>query len=137
MNGCARAKGDAGEQIASDYLRSKGYEIVERNHYTSHAELDIIALSPERDAVVFVEVKSRALSVAAEYGRPASAVGVKKQRNLIFAAEGYMRAHPDLFSGRSVRIDVIEVYTEDGAPPRVHHIRSAVTAKSGYNKRRR
>ncbi len=133
----SRETGDIGEQTASDFLRSKGYEIIERNHYTSHAELDLIALSPERDAVVFVEVKTRAREVAEKFGRPASSVGPKKQKNLIFAAEGYMKEYPELFVGRSVRIDVIEIYLEDGAPPRVHHIRSAVTAKNGYNRRGR
>ena len=137
MSGEARATGDVGEQVAADFLRSKGYEIVERNHYTSHAELDIIAVSPEQDAVVFVEVKTRTRDVAEKYGRPAASVGPKKQKNLIFAAEGYMKMYPELFSGRSVRIDVIEVYLESGMPPRVHHIRSAVTSRSGYNRKRR
>ncbi len=137
MTNGSRATGDIGEQTAADFLRSRGYEIIERNHYTSHAELDIIALSPERDVLVFVEVKTRTLEVAEKFGRPASSVGPKKQKNLIFAAEGYMKLHPELLLGRSARIDVIEVFLEDGAPPRVHQIRSAVTAKSGYNKRRR
>ena len=137
MTNGSRATGDIGEQTAADFLRSHGYEIIERNHYTSHAELDIIALSPERDVLVFAEVKTRTREVAEKFGRPASSVGPKKQKNLIFAAEGYMKLHPELLPGRSVRIDVIEVFLEDGAPPRVHHIRSAVTAKSGYNKRRR
>lgn len=133
MGSESRPTGDYGEQIASDFLRSKGYEIVSRNHYTSHAELDIVALSPEGDAVVFVEVKSRTVGVSEKNGRPASAVGSKKQKNLIFAAKGYMRMYPELFEGRSVRIDVIEIYLSPGAPPRVHHIRSAITARRGYN----
>lgn len=130
----SRAVGNKGEDIASEFLRSKGYEIIERNHYTSHAELDIIALSPERDTVVFVEVKARTRSVADKYGRPAAAVGRQKQKNIIFAAEGYMRYHPDICSGRRVRIDVVEIFFEDGSPPLVNHIRSAVTARRGYNR---
>lgn len=130
----SRALGDVGEQIAAEFLCSKGYKIIERNHYTSHAELDIIALSPGRDTVTFIEVKARSRRVAEKYGRPAAAVSRQKQKNIIFAAEGYMRLHPDICSGRNARIDVIEIFFEDGAPPLVNHIRSAVTARRGYNR---
>ncbi len=129
-----REKGNYGENIAVSFLKSKGYRIIERNHYTSHTELDIIALSPEGDTVVFVEVKARSEAVAEHHGRPAFAVGKVKQRNLIFAAEGYMKTHPQLFSGRRTRIDVIEVYMRYDALPQVRHIRSAVTVRPGYNK---
>ena len=130
----ARATGDIGEETAAEFLTSKGYSIIERNYYTSHTEIDIIAVTPELDAVVFVEVKTRTRKVAERYGRPASAVGRTKQKNLIYAAEGFIRSHPDVCAGRRVRIDVIEVYLEDNAPPKVRHIRSAVTAKTGYNR---
>ena len=130
----SRGTGDIGEDIAAEFLLSKGYRILARNAYTSHTEIDIVALSPEEDAVVFVEVKTRTQSVADRFGRPAAAVGRTKQKNLIFAAEGYIKNHPEECSGRRVRIDVIEVYLLDNAAPRVHHIRSAVTAKPGFNR---
>ncbi len=128
-----REKGTYGENIAVSFLKSKGYRIIERNHYTSHTELDIIALSPEDDIVAFVEVKARSESVAERFGRPAYAVGKTKQKNLIYAAEGFMKTHPDICRGRHVRIDVIEVYMRREDVPRVRHIRSAVTARPGYN----
>lgn len=129
-----RAKGNIGEDIAAEFLLSKGYHLIERNHYTNHTEIDIIALSPDEETVVFVEVKSRDQRVSDRYGRPASAVGVTKQKNIIHAAQGYMKKRPDICSGHHVRIDVIEVYFQEGTLPRVRHIRSAVTAKTGYNR---
>lgn len=135
MSGAApRETGDIGEEVAVEFLKSKGYVILARNYYTSHAELDIVAASPEDNAVVFVEVKTRTEAVAEKYGRPASAVGRQKQKNLIFAAEGYIKKHPDQCGGRKVRIDVIEVYLSRENLPRVRHIRSAVTARSGFNR---
>lgn len=49
--------GNLGEQIAKNYLISKGYEIIETNWTTRFGELDIIA--QHNDMYVFVEVKSR------------------------------------------------------------------------------
>jgi len=133
--GSTRAAGKTGEDIASCFLKAQGYEIIERNYYAGHCELDIVA--QEKDgAVVFVEVKMRTnLSSSSRYGRPAAAVGREKQRHLIAAAEQYIRTHPDICDGKPVRIDVIEVYApDDSATPDITHLRNAVIVKPGYNK---
>ena len=54
-----------GEDIAIDYLRRKGYVILDRNWRSGHREIDIVARKD--DTVVFVEVKARA---NAFYGNP-------------------------------------------------------------------
>jgi Holliday junction resolvase-like predicted endonuclease len=67
------------------------------------------------------------------YGRPARAVGSTKQKNIVLAAQSYLRQHPE--NTLQPRIDVIEIYlkkTVEGAPPsllNVHHIRNAFLAK--------
>lgn len=50
--------GQAGEQLAVDFLRTRGMTIIERNWRTGHKEVDIIAA--DRQMIVFVEVKTRA-----------------------------------------------------------------------------
>ena len=125
--------GNDGEDIAVEYLESKNYSVIARNYYAGHAEIDIIALDPDGDTVVFCEVKARAESVAEKYGRPASAVGRTKQKNLIYAANNYIKMHPRECRGRRVRIDVIEIYLPKDGIPKVRHLRCAVTAKSGFN----
>ncbi len=123
----SRETGDTGEDIAVEFLRSHGYGIVARNYYSSHAEIDIIAISPDGEVIVFCEVKARSERVAEKYGRPAKAVGYTKQKNLIFAANGYIRKNPDICSSRRVRIDVIEVYLPDQGLPKVRHLQNAVS----------
>ena len=49
--------GAQGEDIAIDYLRRKGYVILDRNWRSGHREIDIVARKD--DTVVFVEVKAR------------------------------------------------------------------------------
>ena len=51
-----KAKGNIAEDRACEYLRSRGFRIIDRNVYNRFGEIDIIAL---KDSVLhFVEVKS-------------------------------------------------------------------------------
>lgn len=127
-----RETGDIGEDIAVEFLKSHEYGIIARNYYAGHAELDIIAVSPDGEVVVFCEVKSRSEAVAEKYGRPASAVGYTKQRNLIYAANSYIKKNPDICSSRRVRIDVIEVYLPVNGLPKVRHLKNAVSVPSEH-----
>ena len=52
----SRAKGDAGEEKACSYLRSVGFDIIDRNVYSRFGEIDIIAMKDE--VLHFIEVKS-------------------------------------------------------------------------------
>ena len=49
--------GKWGEEVATAYLRDKGYIIVERDWHSQHRDLDIIAL--DDGVMVFIEVKTR------------------------------------------------------------------------------
>ncbi len=51
-----KAKGNLAEEKGCEYLREKGFRIIDRNVYNRFGEIDIIAI---RDNVIhFVEVKS-------------------------------------------------------------------------------
>jgi putative endonuclease len=97
----SRELGEKGEQIAADYLSRKGYHIIERNWIFDHKELDIIAW--EGDELVFVEVKTR---TGYQYEHPLEAISTGKIRNLVIAADRYIRMRDlDVES----RFDVITV----------------------------
>ncbi|MDD5131358.1 MAG: YraN family protein [bacterium] len=101
-----RRKGFAGEERAADYLRGLGYTILEQNWCSRLGELDIIAL--DREALVFVEVKSRLDSV---YGLPQQAVNGYKQRQIIKAALGYIKSKGIM--DKDIRFDVVSINGED------------------------
>lgn len=108
--------GKAGEQLAADDLRLKGYTILEMNWHFGHKEIDIIAR--DRNDLVIVEVKTRTAPMI-EF--PEQAVNRSKQRFLIAAANGYVRyRHIPL----EVRFDIVYVIYEKGIP-RILHIRNA------------
>lgn len=78
--------GKDGERIAADYLKKNGYRICEVNYRCPIGEVDIIAR--DRNAVVFVEVKSRKSDAL---GYPEEAVGSRKQRKMSQLALWYLQ----------------------------------------------
>lgn len=51
-----RARGNIAEERGCEYLRNKGFRIIDRNVYNRFGEIDIIAM--HTDVLHFVEVKS-------------------------------------------------------------------------------
>lgn len=93
--------GTQGEDIAIDFLRRKGYIILDRNWRSGHKEIDIVARKD--DTVVFVEVKARANTF---YGNPEDAVTRRKMHLLVLAADAYLRYNA---IDMEVRFDVITI----------------------------
>ena len=95
--------GKWGEDEAALYYEDKGYEILERDWKVGKRDIDLIALTEDKDTLVFVEVKTRQNSDLQE---PEEAVDVKKMRNLAIAANAYVKLHG---LDMDVRFDIISV----------------------------
>lgn len=108
--------GKIGEDLAVEYLQNKGYQILERNWHSGHKEIDIIALQDTTLAII--EVKTRKSD---DYGEPDIAVGVAKQRMLIWAADAYVR-YKQL--NVDVRFDIISIVLTDN-DKHIEHIEDA------------
>jgi putative endonuclease len=111
--------GQAAENIAADFLRAKGLEILERNYLRRLGELDIVAR--DGDVLVIAEVRTRATD---RYGGAAASVDPRKQQRIIRAASQLLQQHRDLARLR-VRFDVIAVLDMDRETPRVEWIQHA------------
>ena len=106
--------GSWGEELAADYLREKGYVILERDWHSGHRDIDIIA--QQDGCIVFVEVKTRR---STEFGSPAQAVDYHKQQNLLRAINHYIHyRHLDM----PWRFDVISIVGLPGGHPDIEHI---------------
>lgn len=99
--------GDFGEDLVEEYLRNKGYDILDRNFRKSFGEIDIIARIDE--IVVFVEVKTRKNKY---FANPREAVTISKQQKIIKASQAYLMEN-DL-TDSIIRFDVAEVIRVDG-----------------------
>ncbi|MBM3419674.1 MAG: YraN family protein [Bacteroidetes bacterium] len=108
--------GKRGEQIAEKLLESKGFKIRERNWRTGKREIDLIA--ENISTVVFAEVKTRTAGFQVD---PRDAVTAPKQRNLIFAAETYVKRNG---IEKEIRFDIITLVA-DGRSFRTEHIEDA------------
>lgn len=108
-----------GEQIAANYLISKGYSILDRNWHGGHKELDIVARKD--NTLVIVEVKRRATD---RYGNAVSAITDRKIRCIVAATNAYVRQYSiDL----AIRFDVIAI-TGIGKQMQIEHIENAFFA---------
>lgn len=94
--------GKIGEQLATEFLQKKGYNILARNFFYNKAEIDIIA-QKEDDTIVMIEVKTRNSSF---FGDPQSFVTAKKIKLLVKAANEYMIVNN---LDKEVRFDIIAV----------------------------
>lgn len=107
--------GHWGEEIATAYLRDKGYVILERDWHSKHRDIDIIAL--QGSTVVFIEVKTRHDTV---YMRPEQAVDYRKRQNLRRAINHYLKYRN---VGYNARFDIITVVGDRGSTrPQINHI---------------
>jgi len=95
-------KGRRAEEAATDYLRSRGHEVIGRNVRTPVGEMDI--LSREGRALVVTEVKARA---GQEFGDALESVGYSKVSRLRAAAAWWTAHHAG--GPYEVRFDVITV----------------------------
>ena len=100
------ALGKAGEMVAEAYLIEKGYTIRERNWYSAHKELDIIA--EHEGWIIVVEVKTR---TGYSWEPPEDAVNKIKINRIVKAANHYICLHQ---IDAPVRFDVISVVSENG-----------------------
>ncbi|MBN1351356.1 YraN family protein [candidate division KSB1 bacterium] len=79
--------GRAGEQQAADYLRKKGYQIIQQNYRWARGEIDIIAR--DEKTLVFVEVKTT--RNASTFGEPETWVTLRKQQQIGQVASRFLQ----------------------------------------------
>ncbi len=103
MNVQKRSKiGEAGEQMACDFLQTRGHQILDRNWRSGHLELDIVSEGP--DGLHFVEVKARTAPVTTSV---TDQVNTIKQKRISAAALQYLnKNHLD---GKEVYFDIVSV----------------------------
>ena len=114
--------GTWGERVAVDWLRRRGYEIIDRNSRPvardARLEIDIVAYDPQREALVFVEVKQHA--TRSIFQRRLRSVDRRKRLNLRRACNAWRRINK--WAG-ACRFDVIEIYgVPEGGKPVIDHI---------------
>ena len=94
--------GKIGESLATLFLESLEYKIIERNFRCKQGEIDIIA--KDKNEFVFIEVKTRS---SFKFGLPSEAVNSIKQKHIYNSTKYYLYLHH--LENQYIRFDVIEV----------------------------
>ena len=111
-----KSTGNAGEDVAAEYLNKLGYKILERNLRLFCGEIDILA--EDKRTIVICEVKTVR---GAGFGLAQELVRYKKQEKLKLLARALEQSYPT----RTIRIDVIGVDCSSGEA-KIEHIIDAV-----------
>jgi putative endonuclease len=111
--------GRLGEKQAADFLKKKGYRILETNYRCRYGEIDIVARQSNR--LVFVEVRTK---TDLTFGTPEESISYAKMQHMERSAEHYLQEHQA--DNLDWRIDVIAIELDaDLRPRRIEQIENA------------
>ena len=118
----AAVHGSWGESVAVEFLRRRGYEILDRNARPCRRDrrlgIDIVAYERATDTLVFVEVKQHAEH--SPWERRLRSVDRRKRRNLRVVFDAWRRRNR---WETGYRFDVIEIFGEPGdRMPEIDHV---------------
>ncbi len=106
-----------GEQLATEYLLSKGREIIARNVRTPYGEIDIIA--KQGDVTIFVEVKTL---TSKQNFFPEHNITPRKREHMLACAQHYSSENEiDHW-----QIDVIAIEGKPGNKPVITYFENAI-----------
>jgi putative endonuclease len=111
-------KGKAGERLASNYLKKRGYRVLEENYKVSFGEIDIIA--EKSNYICFIEVKCRKSN---RYGIPEEALTTYKRNKIIKVAQFYIKKKN--IKNKYFRFDVISILLDNNSLKEIKHITNA------------
>src|SRR4051812_36671480 len=111
----SRALGAQAESRVAEFLRQKGYRVVDRNWTCRGGEIDLVC--EHGDTLVFVEVRARTDDA---HGTPLESVVDGKRRRLVRAAEIYL--HQKKLWDRACRFDVVAISGDA-----IEHVEDAFT----------
>ena len=112
--------GKKGEKLACDFLKKRGFRILETNYRCPEGEIDII--TKYKDCLVFTEVRTK---TSQQFGSPEESITYAKKRRMIAQARHYIQKHGNQLP--LWRIDFIAVELDKkGKPLRIELIENAV-----------
>ncbi len=116
----SRSVGNEAENLATSFLKQKGYKILARNFYIRGGEIDIIA--QDHDELVFVEVKAR---YNHKFGLPIESITPWKLKALQKSALFYIQKIN--WGNNPYRFDLVSIdYSLDRKSPAIELIKNII-----------
>ena len=98
------AIGQNAEDLALQFLQSKGMSLIEKNYRCKAGEIDLV-MQHNKTELVFVEVRYRKHT---NFGSGAESVDSRKQQKILKTAEHFLQSNPK-HAALPCRIDVISI----------------------------
>lgn len=122
--------GPAGERLAASHLKKSGYRVIGCNLRVPMGEADVLAIAPDGQTVVLVEVKTR--RVRLEPGAfvappPEASITAHKREKLVTILRHLAGANG--WWKRPLRIDAIAIEWPDQGEPVLRHHEGAVAVE--------
>ncbi|TET84113.1 MAG: YraN family protein [Candidatus Nealsonbacteria bacterium] len=120
--------GSFGERIAENYLREKGYQILDRNYFSRastgprRGEVDIVV--KKNNIISFIEVKTLRLAQNESFS-PEEKVDFGKQRKLVKTAESWLMKKKIPLNSKW-QIDVIAIELNSNKKAKINHFENAI-----------
>ena len=115
-----RDTGILGEKLAQDFLKKRGYRVLETNYRCPSGEIDIVG--KHKDFQAFIEVRTK---TSLEFGSPEESITPAKKERMRAAAFHYRQTHDNL--PLLWRIDVVLVeLSQKGELSRIELVENAV-----------
>ncbi len=112
--------GKLGEDLACEFLKKKGYEILTRNYRKSWGEIDIVTRAKD-GTLVFIEVKTMAKEGEGLLG-PEDQANPVKMAKVRKTCEALVNRNPKLVNEkRGWRIDLVAIVMGDNKPVIRHY----------------
>lgn len=111
--------GSTGEELAAQFLLNLGYTLLARNLKNRYGEIDILALDPDGETLVIVEVKTKTNTT---YGTAVEMVGLRKQQKLTLLALAVAQQYHKV----KYRIDIIAIDAAYAEHPTITHYKNAI-----------
>lgn len=115
--------GERGETAACGFLKTRGYEILEKNYKCKLGEIDVIARRQGR--LAFVEIKTR---TSVQFGTPQEAVDLRKQEKIFKIAQWYLKEKK--MPKSPIAFDVVAILWREGQAPEIRLIADAFEKES-------
>lgn len=117
--------GTRGENSAERHLIAQDYKILARNYRCPLGEIDLVAKKDKR--YYFIEVKTRSSD---EFGLPAEAVHLRKQKQLKRLAQWYLKENR--LQDVPISFEVIAVHLSNASGTQIQHFRNAFEAPDEF-----
>jgi putative endonuclease len=101
--------GYKGEKLASDWLTTNGFEII--NHNWRHGRYEVDLIAAKDDVLHLIEVKCRTSDA---YGPPEQSVSRRKIEHFLQGAQGWLLHHPGI---TRIQYDVLAITLRNNTAP--------------------